>query len=140
MTTTATRQEATVEQLMTVELVSVTVDTPLAEVAELLERHHISGLPVLGPDGGLAGVISQTDLLRARAVEDLWASWPGLRARHLMSHPALTVRPETPIDEAARLMEDHGVHRLVVVAAGTHRPVGILSVSDLLHSMAARHG
>jgi CBS domain-containing protein len=137
---TTTRIEATVEQLMTAEPITVTVDTPLAEVVEVLDRHHISGLPVLDQAGELAGVISQTDLLRARAIEDLWSSWPGLRAKHLMSHPALTILPDASLDEAARRMEEHRVHRLVVVSPQTRRPIGVLSVSDLMHSMAARRG
>lgn len=132
--------ETTVGQLMSAGAITVSVDTPLAEVAETLARHRISGVPVLGRDGGLAGVISQTDLLRARTIDHLWSSWPGLHARHLMSHPAITVGPDTSIDEAAHLMEEYRVHRLVVVSPETRRPVGILSVSDLLHSMAERHG
>lgn len=132
--------EISVGQLMTAEPIVVKVDTPLAEVAAVLARHHISGVPVIDADGELAGVISQTDLLRARAIEHLWSSWPGLRARHLMSHPAITVGPETSIEDAARLMEDQRVHRLVVVAEDTHQPIGVLSVSDLLVSMAAHHG
>ena len=43
-------------------------------------------------DGDLVGVISQTDLLRARATEHLWANWPGLAVRHLMTSPAIHVR------------------------------------------------
>jgi CBS domain-containing protein len=133
------RTETTVGQLMTAEPISVSVDTPLGEVAETLARYRISGVPVLAEDGTLAGVISQTDLLRARTIEYLWSSWPGLRARHLMSHPALTVRPETTASEAARLMEQHGVHRLVVISAETHRPIGVMSVSDLLTLLAGHH-
>ena len=135
-----TTTEPTVALLMTPEPITVSVDTPLTEVAETLARNRISGAPVLDREGELAGVISQTDLLRARAIEHLWSSWPGLRARHLMSQPALTVGPETSIDEAARIMEEYRVHRLVVVSAETRRPIGVLSVSDLLHSMAQHHG
>lgn len=135
-----TTTEATVAQLMTAAPITVSVDMPLSEVAETLSRYRISGAPVLDQDGTLAGVISQTDLLRARAIEHLWSSWPGLRARHLMSQPVLTVGPETTIDDAARIMEEHRVHRLVVVSPETHRPIGILSVSDLLHSMARTDG
>lgn len=131
--------ETTVGQLMTAEPIAVSVDTPLGEVAATLARYRISGVPVLAQDGTLAGVISQTDLLRARTIEYLWSTWPGLRARHLMSHPALTVKPDTTAAEAARLMEEYGVHRLVVVSAETRRPIGVLSVSDLLTLMAHHH-
>ena len=43
--------ETTVGQLMSAGPISVSVDTPLAEVAETLARHRISGVPVLGRGG-----------------------------------------------------------------------------------------
>ena len=81
--------------------------------------------------------ISQTDLLRARATEYLWANWQGLRVRHLMTSPALTVHRDQPITIAARKMERHHVHRLVVVADDDETlPIGVISNSDLVHAMS----
>jgi CBS domain-containing protein len=59
-----------------------------------------------------------------------------MAAEHLMSKPVISVSPETPIGEAARILQDRRIHRLVVVeeSNGHARPVGILSVTDL-----ARH-
>ncbi|HEX5828697.1 MAG TPA: CBS domain-containing protein [Candidatus Limnocylindrales bacterium] len=127
-----------VGDLMALEPIVVRADASLALAARLLEEHRISGLPVVDPAGSLVGVISQTDLLRARATEYLWANWPGLRVKHLMTSPALTVHRDQPLTVAARKMERHHVHRLVVVADEDETlPIGVLSTSDLVRAMSA---
>jgi CBS domain-containing protein len=132
---------ATVGELMTPRPFVVFVDTPLPEVAKLLGQHGIGGVPVVDATGAMVGVISETDLLRVRATDDLWARWPGLRARHLMTSPVVTItateRPET----AARLLETHGVHRLIVVdERDGSTPVGVISSGDLVRGLAAGAG
>ena len=53
--------------LMTREVVSVTPDTPLPEIARLLEARRIKRVPVLR-DGELVGIVSRADLLRGFAL------------------------------------------------------------------------
>lgn len=124
-----------VGELMSRKPIAVSADAPLAEAARLLEEHRIHGLPVVNAMGGVVGVVSQTDMLHARTTEDLWARWPGLRVRHLMTSPALTITADADVAEAARLMEHERVHRLVVVDADGLTPVGIVSTTDLVHAM-----
>ena len=95
------RQPTTVGDLMALDPIVVKATAPLAEAAELLDRHHISGLPVVDGGGSLVGVVSQTDLVRARSTEYLWSNWPGLAVRHLMTSPAVTVTRSTPLEVAA---------------------------------------
>jgi CBS domain-containing protein len=128
----------TVREVMTKGVVSVSADSPIGEAARLLDTYHISGLPVVDRDGQLVGVVSQTDLLRARVIDHLWNAMPGLAVRHLMTAPAVTAREGMPLDEAASLMEERQIHRLVVVGEDGRTPIGVLSVSDLVHEMARR--
>jgi CBS domain-containing protein len=120
---------------MSTDPIVVPADAPLTQAAELLERHHIHGLPVVDAFGGVVGVVSQTDMLRARTTDDLWSRWPGLRVRHLMSSPALTISADADVAEAANRMELERVHRLVVVGPDGRSPVGVLSTTDLVHGM-----
>ena len=53
-----------------------------------------------------------------------------------MSQPTLTVTSDTPVRHAAQLMETHRVHRLVVVSTDGESPVGVLSATDIVHSLA----
>jgi CBS domain-containing protein len=127
--------QRTVGELMHRDPVVVAADAPLSEAARLLDEHRVHGLPVVDAEGALVGVVSQTDLVRARATDHLWASWPGLRVRHLMTAPALTCRVDTPVHEAIGLMELNRVHRLVVVDDEGRRPVGIFSTTDVVHQL-----
>ena len=128
----------TVADLMASDPILVQADASLTEAAALMDQHHVHGLPVVDAEGGLVGVLSQTDLNRARTTEYLWSHWPGLAVRHLMSSPAITVHRSTPLLLAARKMERHEIHRLVVVEDGDERsPVGVLSMTDLIHALAA---
>jgi CBS domain-containing protein len=130
-----------VGDLMAPEPVVIRADAGLGDAAKLLERHHISGLPVVDGAGMLVGVISQTDLLRARATEYLWANWQGLLVKHLMTSPALTIHRDQPLTVAARKMERHHIHRLVVVADSDESPpIGVISTSDLVRAMSGLPG
>lgn len=133
---TAFRRPPTVGERMAPEPVLIRADAPLAEAARLMDRHQVSGLPVVDAGGRLVGVVSATDLARARSTEYLWANWPGLAVRHLMTSPAVIVHRSTPIAQAARRMERHRIHRHVVVADDDERrPIGILSMTDLAHAI-----
>ena len=113
-------------------------DTPVADVAATLDRHDISALVVIDENGDAVGVISRTDLVNARFIAPYMKHWRGLSAQHLMSKPVVSVTAETAIDEAAQLLVEKHIHRLVVVEKvhGRQRPVGILSVTDLAKHVA----
>jgi CBS domain-containing protein len=131
----AMQEASTVGDLMTRDPVVAIEDMSLLDAAEIMDFYRVDGLPVIDWNGDLVGVISQTDLLHARAAEALRNAWQGLTVRHLMTRPAVTVTSACPVDEAAALMEQMRIHRLVVVAADGE-PIGILSITDLVHAMA----
>lgn len=134
---TAPTAQRTVGDLMAVEPIVVRADSSLSEAVHLMDLHHVSGLPVVNEAGEVVGVISQTDLVNARATEYLWANWTGLAVRHLMTSPPLTVSRSTSLDVATRRMESNHVHRLVVVADDDPTvPIGVISTSDLVRALA----
>jgi CBS domain-containing protein len=130
----------TVGELMSRDPILVREDEPLTHAAMLLEQHRIHGLPVVDDTGALVGVVSQTDMVRARTTEQLWTRWRGLKVRHLMTSPALTVSADATLADAAQWMEANRVHRLVVVGADGTSPVGILSTSDIVRAMVSEIG
>jgi CBS domain-containing protein len=122
-----------VGSVMTPFPVVVRADTSLEEVAELLAENDLCGLPVIDSSGVLVGVVSHTDLIRAAVASGHGARlWSGYTARHVMTRHPVIAHSDTPLVEAARRMEIHGIHRLVIVAADETTPVGVVSVSDLL--------
>lgn len=128
----------TVGELMTGDPIVVPVDLTLKDAARLMEFYRVSGLPVVDWDGTLVGVVSETDLVHALTTAPLWDAWPGLTVRHLMTHPAITVSAGAPAEDAARLMELHHIHRLVVISGDGTTPIGVVSAGDLVREMAGR--
>lgn len=125
----------TVGELMSIEPVTIGVDESIGRAEQLMSERAITGLPVVDRIGRLQGVLSQTDIVRAHASGQPLASWPGLAARHLMTSPALTIRLDESLLTAARMMEQHHVHRLVVVAPDGQHPIGVISTTDLVHAL-----
>ncbi|MEU6144525.1 CBS domain-containing protein [Streptomyces sp. NPDC047081] len=136
--------------LMVRGVVTVRPDTPFKEVARLLGRHRVSGVPVTDEDDRVLGVVSETDLVlhqsrrsagngflggrfgrMSREVRRTGAKSRARTAAELMSTPAVTVHADTASAEAARIMLRHGVERLPVVDE-ENRLVGIVTRHDLL--------
>jgi CBS domain-containing protein len=125
-----------VQDLMTRDPLVIDQDAPLADAAQLMDTFEITGLPVIDADGRLTGVLSQTDVVRAAATQHLWHAWPGLAVRHLMTSPAIWVRGDCALEDAARLMERERVHRVVVVGDDESTPIGILTLTDFVRLIA----
>jgi len=123
-----------VADVMTIDPVVLGVDASLEEAVRLLRSYSITGLPVVDEFCALVGVISETDLL-ANAdspVGRLIRTKPsGLRVGELMSSPAVTIPMTGSLDEAARMMVDRRIHRLVATDDTGH-PVGVLSAIDFV--------
>jgi CBS domain-containing protein len=130
----------TVGEAMTRGLITVRASASLYEAAQLMDAHRVHGLPVMDADGAIVGVLSQTDLLRAKVDEHLWEDLRGLAVQHVMTAPAVTISLNTRLEEAAELMEQNRVHRLVVVGPDGATPVGVFSVMDLVHVIAGSRG
>ena len=126
-------QARTVGEAMTANPISIAETASLAEAASILDTQKITGLPVVDAGGTLVGVLSQTDLVRARANQQYVQNWPGLPVGQIMTTPALTISATASLEEAARVMDGRRVHRLVVTD-GAATPIGIISASDLVRS------
>ena len=123
-----------VADLMTIDPVVVSMDATIEDAEALLRHHHIAGLPVVDLTGRLVGVISQTDLLflavpTVQALIRHRAS--GVRVGEVMSTPPVTIASEATLTEAARVMNDLALHRLVAVDEH-QRPIGVLAAMDFV--------
>lgn len=126
--------ELLVADLMTIDPVVVDVDASIEYAAHLLSANSISGLPVVDAGGTLVGVISQTDLIaimESNVGRLVRAKPSGFRVGELMSRPAVTVPLAGSLVDAARLMIDCQVHRVVATDDAGH-PVGVLSAIDFV--------
>ncbi len=126
-----------VRELMAPNPVAIQAESSHARVVETLAEYDDSGLTVVDRRGAVIGVISQTDIVRLRAGSMPTSGWHGLLVRDLMTHPAITVSASASLQEAARLMTEHHVHRLIVVAERDGGPIGVISESDVVREIAA---
>lgn len=152
----------TVAEVMSRDPIVVTPETPLRDAIKILADKHISGLPVQDDDGKLVGVISEGDLMWQESgvtppayimVLDsvIYLENPQRYEREL--HKALgqtvgevmtraarqkdlvTIKPTSTLKEAAQLMHERGVHRVLVLE--DDRLVGMLTRGDIIRHMAA---
>lgn len=142
--------------IMTSEVITTTPETSVTEVAALLDKHLISGVPVVDREDWVVGVITQSDLVaRARDLElpptislfdlRLVLETPGHFKKRLekmlgttvaevMTSEPFTVYPETPVNQIAELMEKKKVHTIPVLEGG--KLVGVIGKIDLIRAQA----
>lgn len=109
----------------------------LGQVAVLLTQHHVHALIVADRDGRPLGVISDYDLLAGEwlAVDpESLAAMRKLTAAELMSYPIDTIEAGMTLREAAHTLIEKDINRLLVTENG--KPVGVISVSDFVSSIA----
>jgi CBS domain-containing protein len=129
-------------------VVSVPPEATLKQVAELLVEHHISGVPVVDADRRVLGVVSEADIV---ASETAGTGRSGVLARaqalagkrsgvatprtagEAMTSPAVTIRSDRTIMEAAHVIADRGVNRLPVVDEDG-RLVGMVTRADVVRA------
>lgn len=131
-------QPLTAADVMSADVTTVEIDAPIEHASWLLRKNRVSGLPVIGKDGSVVGVVSETDFLYLGDPEVrgmIHHKTSGLRVGEIMSSPPVTVGAGTPLVEAARLMRDERIHRVIVVD-GDDRPIGVVAASDFVLGIA----
>jgi CBS domain-containing protein len=119
------REEPTVGEVMTQVVISVEPKTPVREIKELFRSRHISGAPVVSQDGDLLGIVSMSDVLETEDERT---------AIEVATRTPVAIDEGAPISEAARLLLELGIRRLVVNRGG--RLAGILTATDVLKWVA----
>lgn len=140
--------------VMTRDVVTVGPDAGIREIAALMTKHRISGVPVVGSDGDLAGILSETDLLhRTETGTERKRKWwlaaftdsdslardfakaHGLKARDVMSKAVVTVEVDTELREVAEIFDKRNLKRIPVLSDG--KLVGIITQGDLVRALAS---
>ena len=138
--------EILVRDLMTRDIVSVSPEAQMADVAELLIRRRLRAIPVSGPNGEIVGMVTDADVMemflpRIRG-EDPAAgadarALPDRPAREVMQRSFFTARDDETIEAVADRMIRKDIERLPVVTEG--RLVGFLSRGDIVRRLLRGH-
>src|SRR5512140_2886461 len=126
-----------VSDLMHRGLITCAKDTSLGQVAVLLTQNHVHALVVVDRDRRPIGLMSDIDLLAGEwlsADNDSLSTMRKLTAGDLMSYPIITAECSMPLNEAAQLMIEKDINRLLVTEKG--QPIGMIASSDFVASIA----
>ncbi len=137
-----------VAQRMTLNPITVCPDDNIYFVKDVMDREKVHRLPVLGKDGALVGLISESDILSASpdfssspSIHEVAYLLSRLTASDVMSTEVMTISPDATIEEAARIMIDGEISCLPVLKEG--KLVGLITRTDLfkllLELLGARH-
>lgn len=138
------------KDVMTVDVVSVGPDDTVETAVRLMLDNRVSGLPVVGGDGALLGVVTEGDLMaRVELTSDEpWrrhptAGDPDALARYVKDHSArvadvmvtgtVTAEEATPLSELAETMARNHIRRVIVTRDG--KVAGIVSRADLIRGL-----
>jgi CBS-domain-containing membrane protein len=114
-----------VGDIMTRDVISVPEDASVREVARVLDRHRISGLPVCDGDGHMVGLISEFDLI---------AKPDAHSAGEAMTRDVISVMEGTSVDEVRYLLVHRRIKRVPVLRG--QKLIGIVSRADLVREIA----
>ena len=122
--------------IMTVNVISVSEDSPVHEVVGLLLKYRISAVPVVDSAQKVVGIVSEGDLLRPEGASRAGTKRPwwleaaftgqtvayekvqGRTAGAVMTRNVFTVEEDTPLNEIAELLERHHIKRVPVLSDG----------------------
>ncbi len=122
--------------VMTRGVVTVPLDATVKQIATILSKQGLSGVAVISAEGEAMGIISDMDILKVIGKDD----WENMPAESIMTSPIEIVKPTSTIGEAAKVMREKRIHRLLIFSergvGASQRPIGILSVSDIVREAA----
>jgi len=128
--------EKTVRDIMTKNVITVDLDTPASEIIKKMVTKEISGIAVLDFSGDLVGVVSGLDIFKLLK-EDSFDKMMALTAENVMTPFTINIDPDTPLTEAATILLENGIHRLIVTTSPSHKkPIGLVSSTDILRELA----
>jgi len=120
--------EIRVAEVMTRKLISVTPDTRMAELGQILQENRISGTPVVD-DGHLVGIISVENLIKSLAAGEMDAP-----VRDRMTRSPVALRPDQPIVQAFNYFDQYRYGRFPVLDEQDNL-VGIITRTDIIQGL-----
>jgi CBS domain-containing protein len=118
---------ATARDIMTTEVTVTSPEVDTWSVARTLLQHGFGGMPVVGENGALVGMVSGFDVI----------SKTGATVGEIMSRGVVWAHPSDTLEEVVQLMGLHGIRRVPVCENGSL--LGIISRSDLLRHYTDVH-
>jgi len=146
----------TAQDIMTRDIISVSLDMSIGDLAQLLLSKNISGVPVVNASNSLCGIVTESDLifqnkqLKAPAFITILDSFlfldspdkmeqelkkiAGATVADIYTEGVISINPDTPLDEIATIMTEKKVHSLPVLSHSGDM-VGIVGKKDIIRTI-----
>jgi len=122
----------TVKDIMTKDVVSISVDSSVFDVAEVMSSNQLGSLVIM--DGEVpVGIVTERDIVRWVCAKKLLGE---TKVSEIMSKSLITIDPDASIKDAARLMSINKIRRLPVLEQ--NRLVGIVVASDFVRNLGKK--
>ena len=115
------------KDIMTRDVICIYKDTPIFQAINLMAENNITGIPVVGNDGSLVGILSEQDVLR------LFHTYEDEKDRTVsdfMTQPAIHFEENEYVLDICYCLRDNAIRRVPVTSSG--KVVGVISRSDIL--------
>lgn len=148
--------ELKVREIMQTEVVTVRPDATVGDLADILAKNKVSGVPVVDDQGGVLGMVSEADIIlqdadlhfpyyiqflesviylqSVRKFEERFRKAFGSKVTEVMSEEVVAISPDASVREAATIMADRNINRLPVTEDG--KLVGIVTRGDIVRAIA----
>lgn len=145
----------TAKEIMSAEVITVTEDLDVSDLATLFWEKRIGGAPVVDSTGKLLGVVTESDLIdqskkvhiptimgildsmifleSPNKLDKELKKMTGTQVKDIYSPTVVTVNQETPMDELASIMADRKIHTLPVVEGD--KLVGVIGKADIIRNL-----
>lgn len=140
----------TAEAIMSRSVLSIAAGMELVDAAAVLAQSQVSGAPVIGDDGRIVGVVSEKDFLREMGVGEkpsfmriathclnnqgcMIGRLRNKTVADIMTQPPITGTPDMTVGAISALFASRQINRLPIIDP-EHRPVGVVTRTDLAHS------
>ena len=122
-----------IKDIMHKGVITCAPDVPVQEVVRVVADTDVHAIIVVHPpESVVAGIISHTDLLRLYGKDLL-----EYKASDIMTTDVIDIGAERPVAEAAALMLEKGIHRLLITedTSAGKKPIGVVSTTDIIRDM-----
>jgi len=115
------------KDIMTTDVICIHKDTPIFQAIDLMAKNNITGIPVVGNDMALIGILSEQDVLR------LFHTYEDEKDRTVsdfMTQPAIHFEQNEYVLDICYCLRDNAIRRIPVTSNG--KVVGVISRSDII--------
>ena len=119
-----------ISSIMEEDVIALHEGDSINEVIQMMLKGNVSGFPIVNDENKVIGIVSERDFISLVA-----NIITGKKVADFMSHDVVSVRPDTRVEDAARVMILNDFRRLPIVREGIM--IGVVTTSDIVNYLGS---